>query len=208
MTRLTKAEVEAGSIWAHSWRSAVEMLAHAEDLMVKLGPADHLNQPGLAFVREAWAAAVFGQQRGAGAVRLVADNWPDLELRFGNVVEAYEFVEADLPGRERGREYREAAAKGYPVEDWPVKEWVEAARIAPMALRTAAEKKAAKGYPATAGLLIYLNINEFGIRQREVEASFAEAVQPAEGRFTSVWVLWKSRCYRVDRNPLAEPCGA
>ena len=67
----------------------------------------------------------------------------------------------------------------------------------PAVLAERASKKAAKGYSGAAGLLIYLNINEFGIREREVEASFLDATAPAIKSFDAVWILWKDRLYHV-----------
>ena len=51
-----------------------------------------------------------------------------------------------------------------------------------------------------AALLVYPNISEYGIRQREIEASLRNATAPAKNAFTAVWVLWKDRAYHVWQN--------
>lgn len=58
--------------------------------------SQHLLQSRV-FLREAWIASNFAKARNADQVRLVSDEWPDFELRFGNVIEKHEAVEAVIP---------------------------------------------------------------------------------------------------------------
>jgi hypothetical protein len=57
-------------------------------------------------------------------VRLVPEReqWPDFEARDGGGIELVECAEADVPGRRRGDEYREAdgvlTGEHDPIEDW------------------------------------------------------------------------------------------
>lgn len=165
-----------------------------------MGSTDFFNQPGVTFLRDAWAAAKFGRLRDAQQVRLVSeqDQWPDFEIQLDNSVERFEFVEA-LRQRKRANEYREAerrlATGESAARQDPVEEWYARAKEALPAVREAAQKKAAKRYPAGAGLLVYLNINEWGVCQTQIEAGFAEAAAPALARFASTWILWKERLY-------------
>lgn len=169
--------------------------------MEKLGCVDLFTQPGIEFVREAWVSGKFGIARQASAIRLVEGEWPDLELKVDGKIEAFELVEADLPQRRRGQEYKQRAAQGGDAQHYPIEEWQAAAAQAPSAVRTAANKKAGKKYDGKAGLLIYLNINEFGIRQAEIEACLPAAVAPAAPQFESIWVLWKDKAIPVTEQP-------
>ena len=62
------------------WRAPVEMLGYVEEVNDAAG-RHFLIQAGLAFLRDAWAAATFARIRGASAVRLVDGEWPDFELK-------------------------------------------------------------------------------------------------------------------------------
>ena len=60
-----------------------------------------------------------------------------------------------------------------------------------------AEAKAKKAYPRSTRLVIYLNIGEYGTRQREIEGAMADSTAVAKEAFAQVWVLWKARLYLV-----------
>jgi hypothetical protein len=201
--RLSGEEIAAAKARLSAWRTAEDMLAHANRLNDRMGAVDFFNQPGVSFIREAWGASTFAAPAHADRVRLTNSTRPDFELLFGARMEPFEFTEADEPGRQRGLEYWRTAALSRPgeplVEDDPVENWIERAEQVPIALCEVARKKAAKGYAPGTSLLILLNINEFGIRQTEIEACFADATSCAKDRFESVWVLWKERACGVWR---------
>jgi len=177
----------------------------AEQLMDKLDTDDLFSQSGLTFILEASAAAQFGEKRGAAFVRLVAANRPDCELKFrSGAIEGFEIVEADVPGRKRGMEYRERALTGR-VRHSPVEEWATPQQ-ARQVIQAAAEKKADRArelasqgtpYPPGTGLLIYLNISDFGVNHEAIKAEFATSARVATSWFTSIWILWKGVPYRV-----------
>src|SRR6195952_5402641 len=113
-------------------------------------------------------------------------------------MELVECVEADTPGRRRGDEYRLAAersANGEPRIEDPDEDWEARADQGPAALSAAVAKKIGKRYAGSASLLVFLNIDEFGIRQKEIEATMAPAIAPALPCFQRVWILWKERLY-------------
>jgi len=195
MARLTKQQIGLHKEWLSNWRSPDHMLEYVDEVTNSVGSADFFTQPGLAFLRDAWAAAKLGLARKAIAVRLVVDEWPDFEIEIDKLVEQFEYTEADIPGRKRGDEYRSASDAGFPVEYDPVEDWEERARLIPQAIKNAVSKKIQKQYSKKVNLLIYLNIDEWGIRQREIEACFDITVGIAKDSFTNVWVLWKDRLY-------------
>ena len=194
MPRLTRKEIAELKPRLAQWQAAAVMSRVVDDTMERIGSTNLFNQGGLAFLRDAWIAAEFGKLRKAECVRLVADTWPDFELAIAGSTERFEAVEADDPARRRGDEYRNSAGR---AEHDPVEAWIERAEQMPAWLSSACRKKAAKRYGGPASLVIYLNPGEYGIRQKEIEASFASATAPVKDVFDAVWVLWKNQAYRV-----------
>ena len=115
------------------------------------------------------------------------------------MIERVECAEADISGRRRGDEYREAekrnAGGGPIITVDPVEDWIARADQAPAALSAAIATKIGKRYAGRASLLVNLNISEFGILQTEIEAAMTPAVVPALPCFDRVWILWKARLY-------------
>ena len=185
------------------------MLALVEELRVILR-GHMMVQPGITFVREAWVAGRFAQANGADTVRLWPTDRPDCELAFQDQRELFEIVEADQPGRQRSAEYKARMHKAERGEleevEWdPSEDWIARAAKGPQMLRDAAAKKAGKGYETSVSLLIYLNLGEYGIRQREIEAAMQLCTAAAKDAFDAVWVLWKGVAYPVWRRGEAVP---
>ena len=211
---LTKNEIKDHMLWLASWRTPKVMLTYCEKLMSRMSSITYgvsvvlFNQPGLNFITEAITAAEFAKLRGAKDVRLMLDDQPDFQVRMVDVVENWELTEADIEGRQRGREYKESANKAMTgvsvVETDPVENWIARADQIKSVLGDRATKKANKNYPVGTRLLIYLNISEFGIRQKETEECMIDATSPAKNTFSEVWVLWKDKAYQlwVDGNPV------
>ncbi len=202
MAKLLKPELSENRNLLAQWRTPGEMAAKVAEIGDTLGARDFFTQAGLEFLRDAWVAAQFGRHRQSTKVRLVADHeqWPDFEaMDERGDVERVECVEADEPGRRRGDYYRaisdRAAAGESTVEHDPVENWLARAEQVPAALATAISKKVGKSYAEQVSLLVLLNINEFGIRQNEIEAAMRLAVIPALPVFRLVWILWKEKLY-------------
>ena len=201
MPRLTKAECTQHRAWLSEWRVPAVMAAYVADVIDAMGSAAFFRQGGVEFLRDAWLAAEFGQHRRSSFIRLVpaCEQWPDFETRNDEVIERVECVEADLPGRRRGDEYRvaeESEVNGkHALEHDPLEDWIARADQVPAALAAVAIKKTQKSYTGCASLLVYLNIGEFGIRQAEIEAAMKPAVATALPHFQRVWILWKAQLY-------------
>jgi hypothetical protein len=128
---------------------------------------------------------------------------PDFEIQIGDNVEPFELTEAHEPEMKRGDEYKEAAEKaavhgGVHAEDDPEEDWIARAHQIPGALRRASERKASKYYEDV-NLLIYLNIDEWGIRHNAIVRCFPRCTAGAGLSFASVWIFWKGAAYQVWR---------
>jgi hypothetical protein len=192
--RLEKSEISDLKVRLTKWQTPHAISDLYDETVKRIGSVTLFNQAGLEFLRDACLAAEFGKARKVENVRLVSDTWPDFELMIGKVVEGFEAVEADEPGRKRGREYKEDNGE---VEFDRAEDWIARAEAAPVWIETVCRKKTAKHYSGRANLVVYLNMNEFGIRRSEVASSFAHATEVAKNAFDSVWVFWHQRAYRV-----------
>ena len=94
--------------------------------------------------------------------------------------------------RRRGDELK---VEDPPVRLDPVEAWVARAEQIPVSLRTSVERKAKKRYGSFATLLVYLNISEWGIRQKETEKVIAEVKAEHAATFERIIVLWKDKLY-------------
>lgn len=194
MKKLDKAQIASLESDLTIWQSPIKMQAYLDEALHEVGSTVFFNQAGLAFLRDAWTAANFGIARNARQVRLVSDVWPDFELQMGDEIEPFEAVEADDPKRRRGLEFRNFTDE---ILEDPVEDWIRRAEAAPAWIEKVCQGKAAKSYIAGANLVVYLNMGEYGIRQKQVEASFATSTTSVRSHFHTVWVLWQANAYLV-----------
>jgi predicted phage tail protein len=68
-----------------------------------IGRAQFFNDPRAKFLGEAWVASKVASAREAQTVRLLADAFPDFELRLNNAIRRYEITTADKEGRHVGQ---------------------------------------------------------------------------------------------------------
>jgi hypothetical protein len=149
------------------------------------------NNPRLNFLLDAWALAEFVRQKAVDEVRLAdpSEQWPDGYVKIGEKVENVEATMAIMPGRRLGAEYR------FPdkLELDPVDNWVERAEAIPGSLEKAINAKAQKRYGSKMWLVVYLNINEYGISQAKTEQAIADIKQRYAQSFDQVFVIWKDK---------------
>ena len=194
MPRLTREEITELERRLVHWQTPGAMSRLVDDTMNRIGSKDLFNQGGLALLRDAWIAPKLGRIRQVEQVRLVDDTWPDFELKVDGQIEAFEAVEADDPERRRGDEYLNSTGE---MKDDPVEDWIARAEQTPAWLEAACRKKADKHYSTRANLVVYLNLSEYGARQKEVESCLPSATAAVKDSFETVWVLWKKRAYLV-----------
>ncbi|MEJ0011149.1 MAG: hypothetical protein WDM94_00715 [Bauldia sp.] len=198
MSHLSRDRIVAAKKDIESFRPLEEFCAYSSEL-INLMPSDQFFvAAGMTFARDAWIASRVARGLDATRVRLVPDNWPDFEIEVDGTSISFEATEVDLPDRRRSDEYRAVAAGTTPrMTHDPVEAWAARAAQIPAALQTAARSKAAKRYPPTADLVIYLNIDERGIRHEQIVDDLSENTKEASRAFRRVWVLWKATLYLV-----------
>jgi hypothetical protein len=74
-----------------------------------------------------------------------------------------------------------------------VENWSERAKEIPAALEKAIKDKVEKHYGSKAWLVVYLNIDEYGIRQVETQQAIRDTKQRYIDSFDGLFVLWKDR---------------
>ena len=190
MQRLSKIEVDALRHAVEQWQSPAELAQSVDHIT-----SDVLfNQSGLQFVRDAMIGSTFASLRKASQVRVVADEWPDFELRVENRLDRFEATEALDPRRRRGPEYRfEDTTQA--VNSVTYEKISADADLAPSWLADACRKKAEKAYSTKINLAVYFNFGEYGWRHKEILAQLETASAPAKDAFASVWIMWKERLY-------------
>jgi hypothetical protein len=173
------------------WRAPLDFRAAVVALLKRSRSREFFNNPGHQFLRDAFVLAEFVEREPVDRVRLAAqsEQWPDGYVRIGNETKNVEITSADVPGRRIGDEYK------FPTEAKldPVDNWVQRAAAIPGALEKAISAKVAKRYGSPALLIVYLNINEWGIREAETERAIIEIKQRHSASFDGLFVLWKGK---------------
>jgi hypothetical protein len=126
------------------------------------------------------------------AVRLAnpSDQWPDGYVKFRGQIYNIE-VTSTHGGRLLGQEYKGISG---PTLD-PVENWIERANSIPKYLDEAIGAKIKKRYASPCWLVIYLNINEYGIRQSEIKQIIVETKARYSDHFVEISILWKGELY-------------
>lgn len=189
-TKFTRTERKQWEERLSRWHTPIEMEKAVCELHSSLESEVLFNQAGLNFALEAWIAAKFATARRDTSVRLVADQWPDIEIRGSKGVQRFEAVETDVPGRKRGKEYKEAAEKerrgdeAWPPPDEKLK---DRSALVGAALRATAKKKVEKRYGGQCSLIIMLNFGgEFGVGAPEIGAILHESTSATASAFEEV----------------------
>ncbi len=195
LPNLSRSEVEQHTKWLCQWRRPCETLSYVGRIVETVGDAALFNRGNLGFLRDAWAAGTFGRIRRAHRVRLARPDPPDFEMKFARGrARPFEFKEAILPGRPRGKEYLEKEMRRIAgqstLEHDPIEQWEKRRQQIPAALRDAVRTTLRKSYAPGTGLLIYLNIETFGLRRVETEATFTDAISALRDKFEQIWILW------------------
>jgi hypothetical protein len=172
------------------WRSPSAFQEIVDSLHERC-PSREFKRPDTKFLLDAWILAEFVLHKDVDEVRLapVSDQWPDGYLRIGGEIKNVEVTIALTEGRRMWAEYQfEGECERDSVENWS-----ERAKEIPAALEKAIKDKVEKHYGSKAWLVVYLNIDEYGIRQVETQQAIRDTKQRYIDSFDGLFVLWKDR---------------
>ena len=189
---LSPEEIEAARVSLTRWQDPRAFKVEVDALCARCVSRDWFNRTQLKFLHDAFVLARFALHSHVNEVRLAEASvqWPDGFVRIEGKTHNIE-VTSTHGGRRLGEEYREISG---PTLD-TVENWAERADTIPNFLDEAISKKSKKGYSAPCWVVVYLNISEYGIRQRETEATIAQVKARYASAFEAISVLWKGRLY-------------
>lgn len=193
-----KALLSSRREWFWSWRSPSEVLQELDDINRVLR-SDHSFQPAALVthrdakqLREAWVLAKCAGPMDISRIRLSPQDPPDGHIDRGGVQVHAEVLEILEPGRKRNLEFAPDAPN---ITMDPVENWVRRANAIPGALAEGIDKKKAKCYPSCTELFVYLNIGEYGIRQKEIEGVIRSLLDQPIKPFAAIHVRWKEKVF-------------
>jgi hypothetical protein len=174
-------EIDAARVSLAQWQSPAAFKASVDALCAQLK-----------FLHDALVLARFARHQRADKVRLAEPSaqWPDGFVQVAGKTHYIE-VTSTHGGRKLGDEYRQVEG---PTMD-PVENWAARGDSIPEFLNKTVSAKSKKHYSAPCWLVVYLNISEYGARQKETEATIAEVRARYAGSFEAISVLWKGRLY-------------
>jgi hypothetical protein len=190
---LSANELEPARIDLAQWRTPTAFQDTVYALLRRCRSVEFFNDPRHSFLRDAFVLAQFVRHKLVDQTRLsdAAEQWPDGFVRTGGKVKNIEVTIALTPGRKMGDEYKFTTESQLDH----VHNWVERAAAIPGALTKAIRDKIAKQYGSRTCLVVYLNINEYGIRQAEIEAAIVAIKQSYATSFDGLFVLWKDKMF-------------
>ncbi len=191
---LTLEEIDAACAGLAKWQSVGAFRSAEKTLRNRCPGADFFLRSRLKFLHDAYVLAKFATKIGAEEVRLAdrRERWPDGFVKLGE--RAFNIEVTSTHGdRKLGEEYRKPSGwRSDPVEDW-----VARAESIPEYLDKAISDKVNR-YEAACNacwLAVYLNIDEWGIGQTQIEQVIADTISRYRDRFENLSVLWKGKLY-------------
>jgi hypothetical protein len=189
---LTRAECDDARIALAAWQAPDNFVTATNALCRRCNSEDWFNRPHLKFLHDAYVLAEFVDLIAVDSVRLASssEQWPDGYIKLSDKTHNVE-VTSTHGGRKLGKEYRRVKV---PTLD-PVSNWVARADSIPRYLDEAIGAKSRKSYGSVCWLVVYLNINEYDIRQKEIEQVIRNIKARYAAAFEEISVLWKQQVY-------------
>lgn len=190
------AELKKAQSELATWQATdafVQKVAATESL---LQSALLFSKSGINFLFDAMILAEFIQLRQTAEVRLAdaREDWPDGFIGERATPVPVEITEVLEPGRRRGDEYRKAEKEGQRGDGGP-DDWRAVAGKIPAALEDGIKKKVGKNYASKPLFVVYLNMNDYGLLQKETEATIALLKARYKANFQDTCVIWKGKLY-------------
>jgi hypothetical protein len=177
-------------------RELLRETARAHEMVIHAGSdfqRRFVNAPRFGFVLDAMILADFAVRvDGASGVRLMPERerFPDGIIDTPNGTLKIEVTEVDGGSRRRGDEYKSGVRPRDSITDWQ-----EKANAIPAELERVILKKVNKHYDPKPTLVVYLNLDEYGIRQKETLTIIEEAKRRHASSFEGIHVLWRGKLY-------------
>jgi hypothetical protein len=196
----TESDLEADLVKARTelsrWQSPAAFIKRVEEIDSLIDSAVLFTKPNINFLFDALVLAEFVKLRRVEQVCLAGarEEWPDGFIGNPKAFENVEITEIMEPGRRRSDEYRPTVHNSEPPPDRPEDWRVQAAKI-PAALEAGIKKKVRKNYGVKPILLIYLNMGDYGLMQKQTKAAITELKAKYSESFHEIWVIWQGRLY-------------
>jgi hypothetical protein len=189
---LTMDECAAAHVALAAWQAPGDFIAATNALSDCCNSEDWFNRPHLKFLQDAYVLAELVGLIAVDSVRLArpSERWPDGYVKLSGRMHNIE-VTATHGGRKLGEEYRGVKV---PTLD-PVSNWAARAESIPHYLDEAIGSKSRKNYGSPCWLVVYLNINERDIRQKQTEQVISDIKARYAASFDAISVLWKQKVY-------------
>ena len=173
------------------WQTPAEFTAKIDELADLVESEPLFNLTGVQFLLDAMILGMFAEYRPTESIRLAGekDQWPDGYTGTEKTPVNVEVTEVLEEGRKRGQEYRNDAQ---PL-DGNAEDWRKRAQAIPGQLEKAIKRKKQKGYGKNCTLVIYLNMSNYGVLQKETEAAIAAVKAKYAGDFQEICVLWQMK---------------
>jgi hypothetical protein len=188
----TTSEIDIAEDYLTScFRNTDEFVAKTKSLCTRCGSKEWFLNPSFQFWQDAYVLAKFAKYMDATSLRLSTrkEQWPDGYVKISGKTHKVEVTSAH-GARKLGDEYRNVRPSTFD----PVEDWIARADSIPKYLDEAIQNKA-KRHNIACWLVVYLNISEYGIRQRETERTIFEKKALYAESFEKISVLWKGRFY-------------
>ena len=191
MSEVKPEELAEGRIALERWQTPAEFTAKVEKLAEPVKSHNLFNLAARGFLLDAMVLAEFVKFRPTENVHLVAqkEQWPDGQTGTPQNPIDIEITEVLEEGRKRGEEYRNQQQP----RNGTANDWRRRALAIPEQLEKAIQRKIRKGYARKCVLLIYLNMSNYGVLQKEIEATIAEIKAKYARDFHEICILWQEK---------------
>jgi hypothetical protein len=183
--------MDAGRTALERWQTPAEFIAKIDELADLVESEPLFNLTAVQFLLDAMVLGMFAKYRPTESIRLATekDQWPDGYAGTQQNPVNIEVTEVLEEGRKRGQEYRN---DGQPL-DGNAEDWRKRALAIPGQLEKAIKRKRQKGYGKKCTLVIYLNMSNYGVLQKETEAAIAAVKAKYAEDFQEICVLWQMK---------------
>ncbi|AWL96807.1 hypothetical protein [Bradyrhizobium ottawaense] len=191
MPELDLVKLAEGRKALEAWQTPEQFKAKIDALADAVDSEALFNRNETQFLRDAMTLETFTRYRATEQVRLASanDQWPDGFIGTPKEPVNIEVTEVMEEGRKRGDEYKEGAQ---PL-DGNAEDWRRRALDIPVQLEKAIKRKKNKGYGKKCKLVIYLNMSNYGVLQKETEAKIAAIKAKYAADFQEICVLWQQK---------------